>query len=87
MNITYPVLVGAIASRGIKQKTIADALNISRAHGGLGIEQNIVTLCHNCHRRYDQSISREVIGSVIADYLRTKYKDWDPVDLIYRKGM
>lgn len=29
MNITYPVLVGAIASRGIKQKTIADALNIS----------------------------------------------------------
>ena len=60
---------------------------ISRAHGGLGIEQNIVTLCHNCHRRYDQSISREIIGSVIADYMRTKYKDWDPVDLIYRKGM
>lgn len=29
MNITYPVLVGAIASRGIKQKAIADALNIS----------------------------------------------------------
>ena len=26
---------------------------ISRANGGLGIEQNIVTLCQNCHNKYD----------------------------------
>lgn len=58
---------------------------ISRAHGGLGIEENIVTLCANCHRRYDQSTERLSLGRVIADYLRGKYPDWTPTDLIYRK--
>lgn len=58
---------------------------IARSHGGLGIEENIVTLCYSCHRRYDQSVEREAIGSVIADYLRGHYADWDPINLIYRK--
>ena len=26
---------------------------IARAHGGLGIEENIITLCDDCHRIYD----------------------------------
>lgn len=58
---------------------------ISRAHGGLGVEQNIVTLCHECHKRYDQSTERLSIGRIIAAYLREKYPEWDPTNLIYRK--
>lgn len=62
-----------------------EAHYISRAHGGLGIEQNILTLCRGCHRRYDQTIEREALGEVLADYLRSKYPNWTPTDLIYRK--
>lgn len=58
---------------------------IARSHGGLGIEENIVTLCSGCHRRYDQSTDRTAIGTAIADYLRGCYTDWDPVNLVYRK--
>lgn len=64
---------------------LPEAHYISRAHGGLGIEQNIATLCRDCHRRYDQSTERSVLGATIADYLRSKYKDWTPTDLVYRK--
>ena len=62
-----------------------EAHYISRAHGGLGIEQNIVTLCRRCHHDYDQTTKRNGYGVIIADYLRSQYPGWDPVDLIYRK--
>lgn len=58
---------------------------ISRAHGGLGIEENIVTLCHGCHRDYDQSIQRISLGRMIAEYLRGVYPGWSEDKLIYRK--
>lgn len=58
---------------------------ISRAHGGLGIEENIVTLCHTCHRRYDQTTERLSLGRIIADYLRERCPGWDPTNLVYRK--
>ena len=62
-----------------------EAHYISRAHSGLGIEQNIVTLCRECHNRYDQTIERQAIRAVLADYLRSQYPDWDESKLIYRK--
>jgi 5-methylcytosine-specific restriction endonuclease McrA len=64
---------------------------ISRAKGGLGVEQNIVTLCtefgNGCHRQYDFGPReiREEIGSRIRDYLMSHYPDWDEGKLIYRK--
>lgn len=63
-----------------------EAHYISRAHGGLGIEQNIVTLCRPCHRRYDQTIERDAIREILRDYLMSKYPDWDEDNLIYKKG-
>ena len=54
-------------------------------HLGLGIEQNIVTLCTNCHRRYDQSTEREELKEIIKNYLKSKYEDWNEEDLIYKK--
>lgn len=59
---------------------------ISRAHGGLGIEENIVTLCSVCHRLYDQSEWRERLGKIIGAYLRGHYPGWDEKNLTYRKG-
>lgn len=60
---------------------------ISRGQGGLGIEENIVTLCEECHRRYDQTAERRIYRDMIADYLRQKYIGWDETKLVYRKYM
>lgn len=63
---------------------------ISRSKGGMGIEQNIVTLCLKCHDRYDNTPSRiehMYLEDRIRGYLKMKYPDWDEEKLIYRKGM
>ena len=59
---------------------------IPRSHGGLGIEQNIVTLCPECHRAFDNSPLRRIIREQIKSYLMGKYPDWDEANLYYRKG-
>ena len=58
---------------------------IPRSSGGLGIEENIVTLCHQCHREYDQSIERELYKTRIRQYLKRKYPNWDENKLYYKK--
>lgn len=61
---------------------------ISRAHGGLGIPENIVTLCtefgNGCHHAYDGNL-REEIKPQIRIYLMEQYSDWNEDKLIYRK--
>lgn len=59
---------------------------IARSHGGLGIEQNIVTLCQKCHRDYDQTVARPYIRAELKHYLSRKYPDWSEDKLIYEKG-
>ena len=59
---------------------------ISRAQGGLGIEQNIVTLCDKCHRDYDQTALRRLYRTQIRQYLFRQYTDWDESKLFYKKG-
>lgn len=59
---------------------------ISRAHGGLGIEQNIVTLCQTCHHTYDNTSQRPFYREAIKAYLRGKYgAEWDEEKLVYNK--
>lgn len=59
---------------------------ISRAKGGLGIEQNIVTLCYNCHEAYDHTTKRPVYKEYIKNYLKEKYgSEWTEEQLTYKK--
>lgn len=58
---------------------------IARSHGGLGVEENILTLCDACHRRYDQSTAREEMRSFFREYLKSKYPEWDEGSLVYRR--
>lgn len=65
---------------------------IPRSAGGLGVPENIVTLCTNfsenkCHYRFDfgSRAEREEIGGKVEKYLKSKYPDWDPEKLVYRK--
>lgn len=57
---------------------------ISRAHGGLGAERNILTLCPICHRSYD-STERETYRPILRRYLREHYENWTEGELIYQK--
>lgn len=59
---------------------------ISRAQGGLGVEENIVTLCPNCHiNRFDQGAERKNIRIFLRVYLEEKYPNWNEKNLTYTK--
>ena len=78
---------------GCNQNVMPNAHFISRNKGGLGIPENVVTLCteftpNKCHRKYDFGTKdeREKIGQKIEDYLRSQYSDWNKEKLVYTKG-
>lgn len=58
---------------------------IGRAQGGLGIEENLVLLCAECHTRYDNGDKRREYGEFIKSYLTWNYPNWDEKDLVYDK--
>lgn len=60
---------------------------IRRSQGGLGIEQNVVTLCTDCHNEFDNGSGKysEAIKEAVRDYLQSQYDDWSEKDLIYDK--
>ena len=64
---------------------LPEAHFIPRSKGGLGIEENIVTLCRDCHRRFDQTTDRPYIKLFLRSYLMSKYPEWDENKLYYRK--
>lgn len=70
-------------------QAMPNAHYIPRSRGGLGIPENIVTLCTmgGCHYKYDFGglEERERIGDQIKNYLKSIYPDWNEEDLIYRK--
>ena len=77
---------------GNRHNVMPNAHYISRAHGGLGIEQNVVTLCtcltdNKCHHAYDNGTKeeRQAIKERIAEYLKGIYPDWDEENLVYKK--
>lgn len=58
---------------------------IARSQMGLGVEENIVTLCQRCHRDYDQSPKREAYKKELGRYLAGIYDEWNPEKLVYKK--
>jgi 5-methylcytosine-specific restriction endonuclease McrA len=59
---------------------------VPRSSGGLGVVQNIVTLCSGCHNGFDQSLDRLSYKKRITGYLSGIYPDWEEQKLKYRKG-
>lgn len=64
---------------------LPEAHVISRAHGGMGIEQNIVTVCRNCHERMDNGIMRSAYQRAAVEYLQNIYPEWRKEDVIFDK--
>lgn len=58
---------------------------VKRSQGGLGIEENIVTACPECHSRYDGSWEHSKMYEYTEKYLRKFYPDLDVNKLKYNK--
>lgn len=59
---------------------------IRRSQGGRGIEQNIVTLCPECHREFDEGKNANICRQMIEKYISELYPGWSKNRVIYRKG-
>lgn len=60
---------------------------ISRQRGGLGIEENICTLCAECHYQYDfgDKKTQESIRYALKEYLTEHYPSFNEQNLIYKR--
>jgi hypothetical protein len=67
---------------------------VRRSAGGMGVEQNVVTLCQECHRAFDEGANLERLGhgttreslyDYIVAYLKNFYPDWSRESVIYRR--
>lgn len=59
---------------------------ISRAHGGLGVEQNIVTACAKCHDALDNGKDTQNYRERAKRYLEAIYGPINEDKLKYKKG-
>lgn len=55
--------------------------------GGLGIEQNVVTLCFLCHNKMDNSIYRLELLDKVKNYLIKKYPEWEQSYILAYKSL
>lgn len=58
---------------------------IRRSQGGLGIPQNLLTVCRICHSAFDEGNNKEYYREIAREYLKSKYPDWNEDDLVYNK--
>lgn len=64
---------------------LPNAHYIRRSQGGLGIEENVVTLCPECHHDYDNGFHRQEIGDWLSEYLDKWYPDFPDEKRVYSK--
>ena len=69
------------------KRGMPNAHYISRQRGGLGIEENICTLCTECHYQYDfgDKKTQESIRYVLKEYLTKHYPNFNENNLIYKR--
>lgn len=64
-----------------------EAHYIPRSKGGLGIPENVLTLCRPHHDMFDHGTreQREKMRKAFAEYLKQWHPGWDEEKLIYHK--
>lgn len=63
----------------------ANSHYIKRSHLGLGIEENIMTNCNECHNLFEREPTRSEMLPIAKNYLKSKYEDWNEDMLVYKK--
>lgn len=70
-----------------RNRMLTPAHVTSAAHGGLGIEENLITGCIPCHDIFDHGTKeeRKAMYDKAVSYLRSKYPNFDEIDRTYSK--
>lgn len=58
---------------------------IRRSQGGMGIEQNIVALCGQCHYKLDEGRDRDALMEQVVAHIKAHYPGWTPESVTYKK--
>ena len=72
------------------QAGIPNSHYIKRSQGGLGIEQNVVCMCINCHNDYDNGKDEKKVKMIhdkVKKYLKRQYKGWKEEEKKKKKGL
>lgn len=68
------------------QKVVQMHIISNVVSGGMGIEENIVTLCPKCHYEEDFGQDTKLYEEYIENYLKSIYgANWNKEKLIYKK--
>ena len=68
------------------QKLVQMHILLKEVSGGLGIPENIVTLCPYCHFNEDMGMNTKLYEQKIENYLKSIYgANWNKKKLIYKK--
>lgn len=61
-------------------------ISLKEVNGGLGIPENVVTFCPECHYAEDHGLNTELYEEYIEKHLKKIYgANWDKSKLIYKK--
>lgn len=58
---------------------------IRRSQGGMGVKENIISLCGRCHYALDEGKNRANLMEKVLDYIKSFYPDWTPESVTYKK--
>lgn len=58
---------------------------VNRSQGGLGIPENIITVCRFCHNQMDNGLASKLYRIKAEEYLKRQYPEWDKSKLVYNK--
>ena len=58
---------------------------VSRARLGLGVPQNLATMCASCHFQMDNGKFHKELQKAVREHLTAHYDDWNEKNLIYKK--
>lgn len=69
---------------------------VRRSSGGMGIEQNIITACNECHYALDEGLnikrlnplgffSQDDLKQYVREYMKKQYPDWTEESVKYHK--
>ena len=64
---------------------LPEAHIIPRSQGGLGVEENLITVCRECHYKLDHTTERKKMLDQAIKYLKKFYPNWKREDFIYDK--
>lgn len=63
----------------------ANSHYIKRSQLGMGIPENIMTNCQECHNLFEESTYRENMKEFARNYFINKYSYWNEDMLVYKK--